>query len=342
VILVGLDEIYSNMQQKLEYSITPYFRFDFPRSLCPSPSCHHESRSQPHNSLDIIIPLRRHHTQQHNSALLKQSSWFILSVLVTLLLPPRLLQTQTQASTQNKLLQLLTNHPAMMLLFHASISSDTALKTRASKRQLMPNIALVSMTIGRLSRSPGLHLLCSLILAYHRDVRRRIQAQATQLPQTLSLPILLKDWKLLPNLPPRNEELMGNGTRRHHTRERNKWDVAAALKAVESTHPTIKVPRQTALSWLKKIQESCNKANKDDAADTLAAFDRDAIPTALLHLNRKGCLTTLADREFLQSVMIARDLRNAGMSRKEAISIIANLGGVNLTTAENHFYYSSY
>jgi hypothetical protein len=116
-------------------------------------------------------------------------------------------------------------------------------------------------------------------------------------------------------------------------------DVFAALKAVESTHPTIKVPRQTALSWLKKIQESCNKANKDDAADTLAAFDRDAVPTAMLDLNRKGSLTTLADREFLQSVMIARDLRNAGMSRKEAISIIANLVGVNLTTAENHFDY---
>jgi predicted ATPase len=50
-------------------------------------------------------------------------------------------------------------------------------------------------------------------------------------------------------------------------------DVGAALKAVESTHPTIKVPRQTqtALSWLKKIQDTRNKANKqDDAADMLA------------------------------------------------------------------------
>jgi hypothetical protein len=59
----------------------------------------------------------------------------------------------------------------------------------------------------------------------------------------------------------------------------------------------------------------------------------------MLDLNRKGSLTTLTDCEFLQSVMIARDLRNAGMSRKEAISIIANLGGVNLTSAENHFDY---
>ena len=84
----------------MEYFITPYFRFDFPRSLCPSPSCHHESRSQPHNSLDIIIPRRRHHTQQHNSALLKQSSWFIPSVLMTLLTPPRLSQNTTDNNSE--------------------------------------------------------------------------------------------------------------------------------------------------------------------------------------------------------------------------------------------------
>ena len=117
-------------------------------------------------------------------------------------------------------------------------------------------------------------------------------------------------------------------------------DVSSAIKAVEQSHPTIKVPRQTALSWLKKIQEDARKkANKDDA-DMLAAFDRDADPTAeLLDSNRARSLTTPADREFLQSIMVAHDLRNSGMSRKEAISIIANLGGVNLVTAENHFDY---
>jgi hypothetical protein len=159
------------------------------RSRCASTSCHHNRATQ---HLDIIVPCHLCHTTQHNSELLKQS-WFIPSVLMTLLLPHCLLQTQMQTSAQNKLLQLLANRPVMMLLCHASMCSDRALKIRASsKRQQLLNIALVPMTRGRLSRSPGLRLLCSLILAYHRDVRKRIQAQATQLPQTLSLPFLLR------------------------------------------------------------------------------------------------------------------------------------------------------
>ena len=117
-------------------------------------------------------------------------------------------------------------------------------------------------------------------------------------------------------------------------------NVSAALKTVESSHPTIKVPRTTAISWLDKIQKDAHKnANKDDTAVTLAAFDRVSDGTKMLSSNQARSLTSPDVRNFLQSVMIARDLRNAGMSRKEAVSIVANLAGVNMKTAENHFDY---
>ena len=91
---------------------------------------------------------------------------------------------------------------------------------------------------------------------------------------------------------------------------------------------------------MKQIQDDARKnPNKDDTADTLAAFDRDADPTEKLDSNRSRSLTSPDVRDFLQSVMMARDLRNAGMSRKEAVSIISNLAGVNMKTAENHFDY---
>jgi hypothetical protein len=52
-------------------------------------------------------------------------------------------------------------------------------------------------------------------------------------------------------------------------------DVAAAIKAVDKSHPMIVVKRQTANSWLKKVQkEAVVKTNNDDSDKKLASFDR--------------------------------------------------------------------
>lgn len=83
--------------------------------------------------------------------------------------------------------------------------------------------------------------------------------------------------------------------------------------------------------------EAATQQNKDDPVKELAKFDRDAIQD--LALKRFKTLTTPAEREFLQSIMIARDQRNSGMTRKEVIAIIANIGGVDLKAAENHLDY---
>ena len=49
-------------------------------------------------------------------------------------------------------------------------------------------------------------------------------------------------------------------------------------------------------------------------------------------------LTTLEDREFIESVAYARDTNNNPMSRKELIDLIQQLSGcLNPKTAENHF-----
>lgn len=50
-------------------------------------------------------------------------------------------------------------------------------------------------------------------------------------------------------------------------------------------------------------------------------------------------MTSLADRKFLETIIIARDNRNAGMPRKELIGIIAEFAGVSFKTAENHLDY---
>jgi hypothetical protein len=116
-------------------------------------------------------------------------------------------------------------------------------------------------------------------------------------------------------------------------------DVAAATKAVGKSHPTIVVKRQTANSWLKKLQkEAVAKTNNDDSDQKLASFDRHAKAKTDL-INNKSSLTSNADREFLQSVIKTRDERNAGMTRKEVICVIAEIGSVPFKAAENHLDY---
>jgi hypothetical protein len=96
------------------------------------------------------------------------------------------------------------------------------------------------------------------------------------------------------------------------------------------------VKRQTANSWLKKIQkDAIAQTNDDDGDKKLAAFDRHAVTNT----NHKSSLTTKADRDFLQSVIKARDERNAGMPRKEVISVIAEIASVPVKNAENHLDY---
>lgn len=75
-------------------------------------------------------------------------------------------------------------------------------------------------------------------------------------------------------------------------------DVAAAIKAAAKSHPTIVVKRQTANSWHKKMrEEALLKSNDDDSKKMLAAYDRHQSPDK----ERKGVLTSEADRVFLQS-----------------------------------------
>ena len=116
-------------------------------------------------------------------------------------------------------------------------------------------------------------------------------------------------------------------------------DVAAAIKAVAPLYPTILLKRQTVNSWLKKMKnDSISEMNGDDKHKTLVEYDRH-VATDVDDHKPKGVLTSSADREFLQSVIKARDDRNAGMPRKEIISIIAELANTNMKTAENHLDY---
>ena len=117
-------------------------------------------------------------------------------------------------------------------------------------------------------------------------------------------------------------------------------DINAAIKAAQAVYPTIVIKRQSVNNWLKKMKKDAAKqANKDDTAKALAQFDRDADGKELTDQNNQVSLTSAADREFLQSVIISRDQRNAGMTRKELIAIIAELGGVKSKRAENHLDY---
>jgi hypothetical protein len=113
-------------------------------------------------------------------------------------------------------------------------------------------------------------------------------------------------------------------------------DVSAAIKAVGKSHPTIVLKRQTANSWLKKMQkEAVSKTNDDDSDNKLTSFD--------CHVKTdpkyKSSLTSNADREFLQPVIKTQDERNTGMSRKEVISVISEIASVPIKTAENHLDY---
>ncbi len=85
--------------------------------------------------------------------------------------------------------------------------------------------------------------------------------------------------------------------------------MAAAIKVAQQSHPTIVVKRQTANSWYKKMQSEAvvqANGNGDEVEEplALASFDRH---TASPVSNAKYMLTSEADWEFLQSIIMACD-----------------------------------
>jgi hypothetical protein len=105
-----------------------------------------------------------------------------------------------------------------------------------------------------------------------------------------------------------------------------------AIKAAQQEFPTILIPRQTLESRYKVLQKQM--ADVDEGNDSLDKFDRNHID---MDGRMKGSLTSASNRAFLQSLAVSRDNRNCGMTRKELISIIAELSNVKLKTAENHY-----
>ena len=115
-------------------------------------------------------------------------------------------------------------------------------------------------------------------------------------------------------------------------------NIAKAISAAQARFPTIIIPRQTLESRYAKYKaEMVKAANTDDDVDVLDMFDRKKeVAATSVH---KSSLTTAADVKFLQSIAVARDNRNAGMPRKEMVSIIAEMKGVSDKKAENHYEY---
>ena len=210
------------MQQKLEYSITPYFRFDFPRSLCPSPSCHRESRSQPHNQLDIIIP---HHCR-HTTAQQRTPQAIIM-------VHPICFDDTAVAAVPVADTDVGINSEQAAAASRESPSDDAPLPRKHLQRHSINNKSFKKTTVAEhrprthdereALKKPGTAptMFAYLSLPPGRPKKKISTSNATATDTVTANPV---EGLESPSEPaPRNEELMGNGTRRHHTRERNKW-----------------------------------------------------------------------------------------------------------------------
>ena len=198
-----------------------------------------------------------------------------------------------------------------------------------------------------LSRHRGVNLTCLLTLTSHLAVPGRPPQKATS---SSDAPDAKHSTKAV-QAPPKTKKNRGsyvNWDKCKHRAARLAvvnnlvltGDVTEAIKTAQITHPTIIVKRQTALSWLHKLQDAASSQNNDNMMDkTLSQFDRDANPLEPVEINGRIGLTSFGDQEFLQTISIARDNRNTGMPRKELIGIIAELAGVNKKMAENHLDY---
>ena len=92
------------------------------------------------------------------------------------------------------------------------------------------------------------------------------------------------------------------------------------------------LPRTTVLSRYNKAK----KKAEDQAADDEHEYD--AFDRRKANENDRG-LTSTETQGFLQSVAVARDKNNKGMTRKEMIQFIAQIECCKLKTAENHYDY---
>jgi hypothetical protein len=88
-------------------------------------------------------------------------------------------------------------------------------------------------------------------------------------------------------------------------------------------------PDATVRTWIKKLDQ-CKE--KNGPLMTVEEYIRTRLDIAT-----QKPLLDLETRERLQKVIVARDERNNGMSRKEAVSLIAELGECNAKKADNHF-----
>ena len=115
---------------------------------------------------------------------------------------------------------------------------------------------------------------------------------------------------------------------------------AASLRSYPS------IPKSTlhrrSLVMKKKVKEESllmddeiieEEASEDDRKPSASTSSKASISST------STSTTTNYDRQWLQSVIIQRDLRNQGMTRKEVISIIKEVGGCTTKKATNHYNY---
>ena len=115
-------------------------------------------------------------------------------------------------------------------------------------------------------------------------------------------------------------------------------NVNNAIAAAQEAYPTIPMKPSTVDSKFRVLQKSMANNQDVNVWNDLSLFDRARVDVLDADVRKvKGSLTTVADRDFLQSLATVRDNRNAGMGRKEIIAIISNMQGVPLKTAENHY-----
>ena len=112
-----------------------------------------------------------------------------------------------------------------------------------------------------------------------------------------------------------------------------------AIAAAQEKYPVVIIPRQTLDSKFAKLKEAMSTVDECNELDDLDMFDRHKSAAMKKKSNNTNSLTTAEDRQFLQSLVLARDNRNCGVSRKEIVSIIAEIKSVGYTTAENHYDY---
>ena len=114
-------------------------------------------------------------------------------------------------------------------------------------------------------------------------------------------------------------------------------DIDTAKTAIEAKYPGLcwgTLKRGTLYSrWKKIVKQSEKDEDGEEEVDDLTNFDRSS------DTQSSTGLTTEKDITLLQNIAQARDNCNRGMPRKEMISLLADMKGVDYKTAENHYDY---